>query len=278
MSNSVTRINDLAHIPAKVMYVLDANDNTFRPVNSSDLGGVGSNYQDFAVGLGTGLNSTVTIDNTDGFSSIGLHLLVPDNGTIRFDGSFDGINFTPVQLRELSSNGYTQSTDHDEDFLGSISTLRKIRFTTTVGGTATGTAAGRLGREAATLEGAENSAPPHRFGNELFHKGFSGNGTLTNLSLYTPPSGSRFAITYLSFSITSTAGTNVTFHEGSSSSDDTSKWMFSAFIDTPAGDADIVNQTFSTPFVSSSTNSGLYLTTSALATVRGVFHGYNTTV
>ncbi len=277
MSNP-TRIADLAHTATKVMYVLDTSDNTFRPVTQNDLGGVGTNYQDFAVGLESGQDSAVTIDNTDGFSSIGFNMAIPSGSTIRFEGSFDGTNFGSIQLRELSSNGYTQTTDHSEDYIGSISTLRKIRLKTISAGTTTGWAAGRLGREAATLEGAENSPPPHRFGNELFHRGFSGVGTLTNKLLYTPPSGNKFAITYLSFSVNSSAGSNVTFHEGSSTVNSPNSWMFSAFVDTPAGDADIVTQIFSTPFVSSATNSGLYITTDGSVTVRGVFHGYNTTV
>lgn len=277
MSNSVTRINDLDHRASKVSYVFDATGNVFRPTQATDFGG--SSYIDFSGSIDTGVGSSFCFNNTYGHSSIGFHLNMPDGGKIQFQGTYDGVNYTPIQMRELSSNGYVQTSLHTEDYLGSISALKKIQFIRTEAGTIPATAVGRTCQDAATLEGIENANPPHRFGNELFHKGFSlTNGSTGNMDIYQPPTGNKFVLTYLSFGVISTAGANVTFHEIHDTGVNQDHWVFSTFVKTSANESQFFNVTFPTPFVASGLNNHLHFTTDASVSMRGVIHGYNTTV
>ena len=82
----------------------------------------------------------------------------------------------------------------------------------------------------------------------------------------------------MAFNIICTACGNVTFHEGSGNVNNPDSWLFSAFLDTPTNDAEIISNIFTTPFVSTRNSASLYLTTDVLATIRGVIHGYNTTI
>ncbi len=273
-----TTINQLAHSEGEVMYVNDSLSGILRvPDVVKDFGG--SAFVDFSGDLGSGLNSTLTFNNNCGHSSVGFHARELNGGEIQFQGSYDGLNYSAIQMRELSSNGYTQSTDHQEDFLGSISCLRDLRFKRTVASSLATPIVGRMSKDAATLEGIENMSPPHRFGNALFHKGFNLNSMTTgNMSIYAPPIGNKFVLTYISFGLLSTAGANVIFHESSDTGVNPNNWVFSTYAKTSANETAFFNIALSTPFVASGTNNHLYFTTDASVTMRGVIHGYNTTV
>jgi hypothetical protein len=274
----VTSISQLSHTDAEVMYLHDPLSGVLRVADASkDMGG--SAYLDFSGTIGTGIGDMYRFENSCGHSSVGFHLTIPSGGEVQFQGSYDGVNFTPIQMRELSSNGYVQITDHTEDYLGSISAVRSMRFILTAAGNLPATVAGRACKDSATLEGIENANPPHRFGNELFHKGFSlSNGVTGNMSLFTPPSGNKFVLTYISFSAISTAGANITFHETPDTGVNANNWVFSTFVKTNANETQFFNIILSTPFVASGANNTLFFSTDASVTTRGVIHGYNTTI
>lgn len=238
-----------------------------------DFGGL--SYQDFSGVLTGTLGATYILDNSSAHSTIGFHLTIPSGGQVQFEGSYDDSHYSPIQLRELSSNGYIQSSEVSEDYIGSVAALRKIRFNVISGGAADGSVAGRLCKDVSTLEGIENSAPPHRFGNTLFHKGFSLSATTaSNTVVYTPPAYSKFVISYISFGASSPLGANIIFHETPDTGVNSNNWVFSTYLKSSATDTQFFNAVINTPFVASGTGTSFCLTVDASTTLRGVVHGY----
>lgn len=272
------KLSEMARTEGELVYAFDPVSGVLRAADTTkDFGG--GAFVDFSGNLNPELNSILTFNNECGHSSVGFHVREVNGGSVQFQGSYDGVNYSPIQMRELSSNGYIQSTDHQEDFLGSISCLKNLRFKRIVAGSVETPIVGRMSKDAATLEGIENANPPHRFGNELFHRGFYlTNGTTGNMNIYDPPPENKFVLTYIAFGVISTAGANVTFHEFDDAGANKDGWVFSTYVKTNANESQSFNIGFPTPFVASSMNNNLYFSTDAAVNIRGVIHGYNTTV
>lgn len=271
---SYSQLSYLAKQPALVPYAYDRISDTYRAIEAQkDFGG--ATYNDFS-GILTGtLNSEFILDNSCGHSTIGFHLTIPSGGAVSFNGSFDGINYAALELRELSSNGYIIMSNSDNDYLGSISALRKLKFLVTSGNGVDGYIAGRTCKDVASIDSIENNAPPHQIGNALFHKGvnYSDGGT-GNMLIYSPNNNSRFVVTDLSFGVISTAGVNVTFHEAADSGVNADNWVYSTYVKTNSTQSTPINISFATPFVASGMNNGLYMSSDASLTIRGIIHGY----
>jgi len=109
--------------------------------------------------LGYALNSVFEFDNAGGYSSIGFGLSIPTGATITFEGTLDGINWIEITLRGITSNHYTSTITESDSFIGSISCMQKVRFRTSVAGSAIGTVIGRVSKEVSTLEGIEHGSP-----------------------------------------------------------------------------------------------------------------------
>lgn len=164
-----------------------------------------NNFDDFDIVIPFALSSIVEVSNVEGYNSIGFHLKPPTGGKVVFEGSFDGINFTPITVRELSSNGYVQASSIEEDYIGSVSALRSIRLKVVTAGTANGAIAGRITDNVSTIEGIEQGSAPHNFGYEIKKVSFEFLIPQTNAIILTPTSGKRWVITDL---ITSVDGIN----------------------------------------------------------------------
>lgn len=145
------------------------------------------------------------------------------------------------------------------------------------GGSTAGTVIGTLSSYPAIIEGMEHGPAPHKIGHELFHKGFSYNGAaFSNSGLYTSPENHKFVVTYLSMGVSSTAGSNITFHEGSGTSTQPDRWLFTTYVKVANNDTQTVNANLGTPFVATDKNSSLCLSSDGTASIRGVVHGYYT--
>ena len=218
--------------------------------------------------------SYLEIENS-GFSTIAFHITPPNNGWTQYQGSFDNVNFSPITFRQVGNDGYTQESAVSEDYIGSIVGCSKIRFVNMTGALVSGTVMGTLSKQLSIIEGIEHSSPPHKFGNTLFHIGFSiTGGSVNNSGLYFPTARHKFVITYLNMSASSQNGSYITFHEGSGTQDNPEKWVLSTYMKGAANDTQNINGNFTTPYVADGITSGLYLTTTANALVRGVIHGY----
>ena len=214
--------------------------------------------------------------NNPGFATLGFHADPDGDGIIRYQGSFDGINYTEMTMRQMDGDGYTFECSGAEDYIGSIASLRSIRFVNKTGSSSPCTVMGVMSVEASTLEGIENGAAPHRFGHQLISVGFDVTaGIVANSGLFFPAPRHKFIVTDVSFGIASAAATTITFHEGSGNANIPNKWVFSTYANLANNAAEQINAGFNTPYVASQAEAGLYLTTSTAVTMRGIIHGYN---
>lgn len=217
--------------------------------------------------------------NNPGYSSIGFNANPDGGGIIHFYGSFDGVNYDDITMRQLGDDGYSYecSGSVSANYIGSISSLRAIRFANKTGSAAPCSIVGVMSAAVSTLEGIENGPPPHKIGNKLIHIGFDISGqTVTNSGLYTASPRHKFVVTDLTFGISSSTATTVTFHEGSGTAPDPSKWVFSTYCNLANNAAQQVGAGFVTPHVADGFQSVLCLSTSSAVTMRGIIHGYET--
>ena len=278
MDMESSNIMTFAHSPC-IIGGLQTSSGTYRPVTVSDYAESNAPY-DFNGVIPNISGASYTLDNPS-YSTIGVRLISSSGVNIGFYGTFDGIEYSPITLRQLSDDGYTQidywssGSDGSHDYIGSIASLRAVKFTALNTGVSGASVGGRLSVPVSTLEGVENNAAPHKFGNAPFHKGiFVNNTTGSGILVYQPPSGRKFIITDYCLSIFA-GGANVTLYEDGNDSN-TDSWLTSVYVKTTANDVKIINMNFSTPFVSSAVNYPLRISVDSTATVRGVVQGYYT--
>lgn len=237
-------------------------------VGGSSVSSTGSLNQwgGFTTALSQTIGATYEV-SVDGYNGIGFHLVPPTGGQITFEGSFDGISWTAITLREIGANGYTQKSSTTEDYIGSIACLSKIRFRTSVGGSAPGSVGGRLTVPSNTLEGVEHGNAPHLIGYSCIVKNVFCNGSSYNLPIWIPAAGKKPVITDILLTIDATA--IVTISDGAVALND---WVVYAPVKITAGDSKIISQSFRMPHVAHQ-NGTIYLTQTA-GSVAGVLHGY----
>lgn len=216
--------------------------------------------------------SAVTFENLGGYASVGISVNIPSGGKVLFEGSFDSVNYSPIVLRSLAGDGYTQTSKVSDNYLGSISNLRFFRVKMLESGTSTGYVIGRATLAPTTLEGIENQAPPHKFGHRIVNSGFAITGQTTSGIIFAPTSGKRFVLTDLHFSVGQGSGANVSIFD---EVNNTSNWIYNSDYETaPSGGALRTILDFTVPYLSLTTGNKLRITTSAARNVNGVIHGY----
>lgn len=236
-------------------------------------GGLGSNgtittWGGFSSSLSETLGATYTLD-CEGFVGIGLHVVPPTGGQIAFEGSYDGVNFSAITLREVGANGYTQKCVATEDYIGSIACLAKVRFRTSVGGSAPGSIGGRMNQTGSTIEGIEHGNAPHNIGYPVMAKTLAFTGSVYNYPVWIPATGKKWVITDIHFTID--ASSVVTIADGYVESRD---FLFKGSFKPAAGQSAFVPVVFALPHVAHSSTGSLTFTQTATANVDGVIHGY----
>lgn len=93
------------------------------------------------------INSAVVIDNSEGFEEITFSLTIPTTGTVTFEGTFDGTNWSVVQLRKVSTSSYVTTSTTSDTFTGPILGMQKFRVRVSTGGSADGSVIGTLHQE-----------------------------------------------------------------------------------------------------------------------------------
>lgn len=246
-------------------------------LNSAKATGSGgpSNGQGPAESLFSGsisgtVGSTYTLP-VNGASSIGFHYVPPTGSWTIFEGSWDGVHWTDMTLRQMGAHGYsTRTDDSHQDWIGSISTWNYFRLRIVTGGSGIGTLAGRTSFVASTLEGMENSPMPHRIGAAVESRGFSYSAAVSNGTIWAPvASDHRLYISDIHFTVD--ANTTVTFSDGSYAQN---FHIFRGGFKPPSGTSQYVPISFSLPHVFSGANRPLMITSTATANVEGVVHGY----
>lgn len=252
-------------------FVYAGKTGVYRPVSFADSQAI--QFDDFGStgNLGGGLNNEFVFDNINGYSSIGFHLEVPSGGTVNFEGTFDGTNWSAATLRQVGSDGYVTYAHQSNDYIGSISSLKEFRARTSIAGSGVGTIMGRASNQVNTLEGIEHGFAPHRVGFQIVHKDFSYTNNQTGAVVWTPESGRKFVVTDINYSVDGSNNSSVVFFDETNSSGNIVSQLR---LVPPANLGSIVNQSFTIPYVSLSGNNRLKISTSGNPMVLGVVHGY----
>jgi hypothetical protein len=237
------------------------------PASSSNQTG----EQNFSGTLSSVLGSTFTIAVT-GAATVGFHLEVPHGGTITFEGSWDGLEWNTITMREMGTNGYvTTSAVEHEDYIGSCSSFIYIRFRTSVGGSTDGRVYGRFSRNVSTLEGIEHGNMPHKVGVDVKAQWFHYSSVATNGTVALPTvDHKKLVVSDLHFTI-SDASSIVVFSDGSMAQNNL---IFRGNLKPTGGASIFVPISFSLPHVFSGTNRPLCFSQTGAATVDGVVHYY----
>lgn len=156
-------------------------------------------YSEFNYNIPKELGSEIIIP-VSRYNSIGFSLVVPTGGEVQFLGSFDGSLFNPITLRSTGSDGWTKVSFSNDDFIGSVASMRLFKIKVIIAGSANGTIGGKLNKQVCTIEGIEHSNPPHNIGHEILRKSFEFIVAQTNTPILTPPTGYKWVITDILFS------------------------------------------------------------------------------
>jgi hypothetical protein len=216
-------------------------------------------------------------DNPCAYASVGFHLVVPADGSVVFEGTFDDTNWVPITFRQIGADGYRNHAHEDEDFIGSISTLRAFRVRTYEDGSTDGSLHGRALHAISTIEGIEHGNPPHNIGHDIIRFGVNVLSVVTDQVLYTPTTEDghfkRFVITGYQFSL-SGSGDAIIFDETNA----TENWIFAANVKIQITEGDYISHQFDPPFMSAGSGNEVKITTTGTAIVRGVMNGYEIAV
>lgn len=272
-----------ADIPMTVDLVKTAGATNIR-MNSA-CWGAGSQYDnpDWSESstLGTAVNSVVNY-NILGLGGVCVYVNTTQTGTFRFEATIDGKNwFThPLVIGPSLSGEYNIiSTDITPTagnyYKMSVSTFKglRARTVTTLGGGVT------LGFVGDKLEVFSNMLPPpHTIGYQLIHDDVEFTTQQTGAAVWTPASGKKFVVTDFTISTGGTTAGIVTLWQGAAAdttyNPGTDPAIFRGEFAPSNTSKPGVTKTFNVPYVSTTVNHVLRLTTSAAMTVYVQVNGY----
>lgn len=236
------------------------------------VNGSGPAESSFSTTFSAAFNSTYVLP-TNGAASIGLHISPPAGCVVQFEGSWDGVEYSDITLRQMGSDGYGKTCSAHDDWIGSVASFNYFRLRVIQGAAGEVETHGRFSYMLCTLEGVEHGPMPHRFGVETEVRNFSFSAITSNGTIFAPTNPQRrLAVTDLVFTVEG-ATSQITFSDGSLADN---QFVFKGRVNPPAGGCIVIPIAFATPHVFSGTNRALRFTQSAGANVDGVIHCYET--
>jgi len=231
--------------------------------------------------LGTAANSVSTI-NVDGASNMTVTIGTTTTGTIIFEGSADGTNFFNVEVFNAtddiwaSAQNLTPTSGKVYHILcGGLRHIR-VRTVTTLGATVSHTFTASTSQQ--MIAGIDTGAAPHNFGYTLIHKNGEYTTTQTGAALWTPTTGKKFAVTDLTITTAGVTAGLVTLWQGATAdttyTTGTDPVIFRGNFVPSATSTPGVVKPFPVPFISSTVDHVLRVTTSAAMTVYVQVNGY----
>jgi hypothetical protein len=199
-----------------------------------------------------------------------MHVVPPVGGEITFEGSWDGIHWEDVTLRQMGYHGYSTKTTEHEDWIGSVATLSYFRLRTSVGGSAPGEYNGRFSPMVCMLEGIEHGNQPHKIGSSVVAKDITVSSTSAS-EVWKPTAGHKLVVSDIYFTV-SDASSTVYVSEGSVAA---GCYIFKGKFKPPSNQSVVGSASFSLPHVFQGTAS-LFITQTDGAKIEGVVHGYET--
>jgi hypothetical protein len=231
--------------------------------------------------LGTAVSSTSSVD-VNGSNSITLAIETTTTGTYVIEATGDGINWGNPEVFDAGADIWVSGTSLTPT-LGKVYQIlcggyRAVRIRTTATLGATVAHAFNATMSQAFLGGIDTGAAPHNFGYTTFHKDGEYSTTQTGAALWTPTSGKKFAVTDFTISTGGTTSGIVTLWQGASGdtayTTGTDPALFRGEFAPSATAKPGIAKVLTVPFVSTTADHILRVTTSAAMTIYVQVNGY----
>lgn len=231
--------------------------------------------------LGTAANSASTF-NVDGANSVTIAIATTTTGTFTFEGSADNTNWIPIEVFDggqdlwVSATNIVPTTGRVYQLLVQGYRQVRLRTVTTLGATVSHFAT--LSSAQQFLGGIDTGAAPHNFGYVLVHKDGEYATAQTGTNLWVPTAGKKYVITDLTITTGGTTAGIVTLFQAASAtttySAGTTPAIFRGEFSPSATAKPGLVKPFPVPYVSTTADHTLHVTTSAAMTVYIQVNGY----
>jgi hypothetical protein len=231
--------------------------------------------------LGTAANSASTV-NVEGANSVTFGISTTTTGTIIFEGTADNTNWISVEVFDgasdlwVSGQSITPTAGKVYQVLTQGYRQVRMRTVTTLGTTVAHTIT--LSTAQQFLGGIDTGAAPHNFGYTLVHKDVEYTTAQTGTIIWTPTTGKKFAITDITITTGGTTAGLVTLFDAASATTTyaagTTPAIFRGNFAPSATSYAGVVKSFNVPYVSTTANNVVHITTSAAMTVYVQINGY----
>jgi hypothetical protein len=255
--------------------------------NSGTLGvlavgtGPGFSHRYNPANLGTAVNSVSAIE-VEGGNTMSFGIGTTTTGTFIFEGTTDATNWLSVEVFDAGLDMWV-SGQNITPTLGkvyhlSVGGYRQIRIRTTaiLGATVAHTC--NVSASQQLLAGIDTGAAPHNFGYLIVHRDGEYTTTQTGAALWTPTTGKKFAVSDISITTGGTTAGIVTVWQGASG--DTTytvgadPTLFRGEFAPSANSKPGAIKSFNIPYLSTTIDHVLRVTTSAAMTVYIQVNGY----
>jgi hypothetical protein len=255
--------------------------------NSGTLGvlavgtGPGFSHRYNPANLGTAISSVSAIE-VEGGNTMSFAIGTTTTGTFIFESTADATNWLPVEVFDAGLDMWV-SGQNITPTLGKVYHLSvggyrqiRIRTTATLGATVAHTA--NVSASQQLLAGIDTGAAPHNFGYLIVHKDGEYTTAQTGAALWTPTTGRKFAVSDISITTGGTTSGIVTLWQGASGDTTytvgTDAALFRGEFAPSANAKPGAIKSFNVPYVSSTIDHVLRVTTSAAMTVYIQVNGY----
>lgn len=231
--------------------------------------------------LGTAANSSSIIE-VEGGNTMTFGIGTTTSGTFVFEGTADATNWIGVEVFDAGLDQWV-SGQNLTPTLGKVYHLSvggyrqvRMRTVTTLGATVAHTV--NVSNAQQLLAGIDTGSAPHNFGYTLFHKDGEYTTAQTGAALWTPATGKKFVVTDLTISTGGTTAGVVTLWQGAAAdttyTTGTDPAIFRGEFAPSATAKPGAIKSFNVPYVSTTIDHILRVTTSAAMTVYIQVNGY----
>jgi hypothetical protein len=231
--------------------------------------------------LGTAANSASTF-NVDGASAVTIAISTTTTGTFIIEGTADNTTFIPLEVFDgfldlwVSGQNITPTAGKVYQVISQGYRQVRLRTVTTLGATVAHTVNLTNGNQ--FLGGIDTGAAPHNFGYTLVHRDAEYTTAQTGAALWTPTTGRRFAVSDITITTGGTTSGIVTVWQGAGGDTTytvgTDNAIFRGEFAPSATVKPGAVKSFNVPYVSTTVDHVLRVTTSAAMTVYVQVNGY----
>lgn len=255
--------------------------------NSGTLGvlavgtGPGFSHRYNPANLGTAVNSVSAIE-VEGGNTMSFAIGTTTTGTFIFEATADATNWISVEVfdagLDMWVSGQNLTPTLGKVYHLSVGGYRQIRLrtTATLGATVAHTA--NVSASQQLLAGVDTGAAPHNFGYLIVHRDGEYATAQTGTALWTPTTGKKFAVTDISITTGGTTAGIVTVWQGAAADTTytvgTDPALFRGEFAPSANAKPGAIKSFNVPYISTTIDHVLRVTTSAAMTVYIQVNGY----